>query len=138
MPSYSASSLEKLSTCVLPIQRLMLEVVKHRDNSILEGFRGEELQHKYFLEKKSKLDWPNGNHNKNPSQAVDSVPYPIDWTKVTKDDKWAINAMCEYAGFVLGVAAMMEIPIRWGGDWDGDGDLSDQQFHDLPHYETIE
>ena len=137
MPSYSESSLSKLSTCELPLQRLFLEVVKHRDNTVLEGHRGEALQHQYFLEGKSKLDWPNGNHNADPSKAVDSVPYPIDWTKVTKEDKWAINALCEYAGFVLGIAAMMEIPIRWGGDWDGDGDLSDQQFHDLPHFELL-
>jgi hypothetical protein len=28
--------------------------------------------------------------------------------------------------------------IRWGGDWDGDGDLTDQQFDDLFHIEVKE
>jgi peptidoglycan LD-endopeptidase CwlK len=32
----------------------------------------------------------------------------------------------------------MGIEIRWGGDWDGDGDLSDHKFNDLPHFELID
>ena len=27
------------------------------------------------------------------------------------------------------------VPLRWGGDWDGDGDRTDQTFHDLVHFE---
>jgi len=30
----------------------------------------------------------------------------------------------------------MEIPIRWGGDWDRDHCLSDQSFDDLVHFAT--
>lgn len=135
--TYSKNSLNALATCEPALQKLFLEVAKYRNNTILEGHRGQSLQHKYFVEGKSKLDWPNGNHNSLPSKAVDSVPYPIDWGKVNKEDRWAINQLCVYAGFVLGIAKMLEINIRWGGDWDGDGDLTDQQFHDLPHFELI-
>lgn len=135
MPTYSKSSLDKLATCDIRLQRLFLEVIKHWDNTIVEGARGQELQHKYFMEGKSKLDWPNGNHNKVPSKAVDSVPYPIDWEKVNKGDRWAINEIYMYVGKVIGIAEMMEIPIRCGADWDMDGNLTDQQFHDLPHFE---
>lgn len=137
MPTYSNASLEQLNTCHPLLQRLFHEVIKHRDNTILEGARGQEAQHKDFIEGRSKLDWPDGKHNKVPSLAVDSVPYPIDWKKVNKKDKATINEMYLYAGYVLGIAAMLNIPIRWGGDWDGDGDITDQQLHDLPHFELL-
>jgi peptidoglycan LD-endopeptidase CwlK len=137
MPKYSLHSLDHLYTCAKPLQRLFIEVIKYRDNTILEGWRGKELQHEYFLEGKSKKDWPDGGHNAIPSNAVDSVPFPIDWGKVNKGDRAVINKMYHYAGIVLGIAWMMEIPIRWGGDWDGDGEITDQQFHDLPHFELI-
>jgi peptidoglycan L-alanyl-D-glutamate endopeptidase CwlK len=43
------------------------------------------------------------------------------------------------AGVVKGVAAMQGIPVRWGGDWNGDGDgnLFDSNFDDLPHFEIL-
>ncbi len=135
MAKYSQESLAQLATADLLLQRLFKTVILYRDNTILEGHRGQELQHKYFAEGKSKKDWPDGEHNKLPSNAVDSVPYPIDWDKVNKNDRWAINEMYLYAGLVLGIAAMLGIPVRWGGDWDGDGAITDQQFHDLPHFE---
>ena len=134
---YSKQSLDRLDTCHPLLQRLFLEVDKHRENTILEGRRGEELQHKYFVEGKSKKDWPDGEHNKTPSLAVDSVPYPLDWERVNKNDRAAINEMYIYCGLVLGIAKMLEIPIRCGADWDGDGDIDDQKFHDLPHFELI-
>ena len=137
MFEYSKSSLDKLATCEQPLQRLFLEVIKLRDTAILEGHRGEELQHKYFLEGKSKLDWPKGNHNATPSKAVDAVPCPLNWELVNKEDRATINQMYLYIGEVLGIAKMMEIPLRSGCDWDGDGEITDQQFHDLPHFELI-
>lgn len=138
MPEYSKASLSKLDTCDSRLQRVFLEVIKHRDNTILEGHRGQALQHQYFAEGKSKKDWPTGEHNQTPSRAVDSVPYPISWELVNKNDRASINEMYLYAGLVLGIAAMLGIPIRWGGDWDGDGTITDQQFHDLPHFELRE
>lgn len=138
MPAYSKTSLDKLATCDPRLQGLFLEVIKHRDNTILEGHRGRERQHAFFVEGLSKKDWPDGEHNKLPSRAVDSVPYPIDWDKVNKNDRAAINEMYIYGGMVLGIAAMLGIPLRWGGDWNGNGSITDQQFHDLPHFELRE
>ena len=43
-----------------------------------------------------------------------------------------------FGGFVLGTAAQMGIDIRWGGDWDGDRDIHEQNFDDLVHYERHE
>ena len=127
MPKFGKRSREKLNTCDEDLIALFNEVVKYFDCSVLEGHRGRVLQDKYFKEGKSKLKFPDGRHNKKPSVAVDVVPYPIDW-----DDR---ERMTYFAGFVKGVAYQMGIPIRWGGDWNNNNDLKDNDFDDLPHFE---
>jgi len=129
MPRYSESSRQKLETCHPDIQAVFNEVIKHYDCKVLCGHRGQEEQDKAFREGRSKVQWPDGQHNKLPSEAVDVVPYPIDWNNIRRFDV--------FAGFVLGVAAMMGIQLRWGGDWDRDTDLGDQKFNDLPHFELV-
>tara|TARA_Y100001963_G_C6453225_1_gene296786 strand:- start:101 stop:496 length:396 start_codon:yes stop_codon:yes gene_type:complete len=130
MPKFGKKSKKNLATCDEDLIALFKEVVKYFDCTVLEGHRGEKLQNKYFDEGKSKLRYPDGNHNNNPSTAVDVVPYPIDW-----DDR---ERMTYFAGFVKGVAYQMGIPIRWGGDWNNNNQLKDNSFDDLPHFELRE
>lgn len=135
MPKFSESSKQKLSTCHPDLQNLFNEVIKYFDCTIIEGFRNEEDQNQAFKTGNSKLKWPNGKHNKSPSNAVDVVPYPIDW----KDT----NRMRFFAGMVLGIAQMMKAQgrmnyaVRWGGDWNMNTDLKDQSFNDFPHFELV-
>lgn len=130
MPSFGTASMEKLKTCDERLQTLFLEVVKSFDCTIICGFRNQIDQDKAFAEGKSKKKWPDGEHNKVPSKAVDVMPYPVDWNNTVQ--------IVLFAGFVLGVAQQMGIKIRWGGDWDSDWDRKDQTFHDLPHFELID
>ena len=127
MPKFGKKSMSKLETCHEDLQQVFYQVIKHFDCSVLEGHRGEELQNKYFNEGKSKVKFPKGKHNANPSNAVDVVPWPIDW-----DDT---DRMYYFAGFVKGVAAMLDIPLRWGGDWNDNTEVKDTGFKDLPHFE---
>jgi peptidoglycan L-alanyl-D-glutamate endopeptidase CwlK len=130
MPSFSKLSLSKLATCDERLQRVFTEVIKYFDCTVVCGFRGEEEQNEAFRTGKSQKKWPNGEHNKTPSMAVDVVPFPINWN----DPK----QMIYFAGFVVGIAAQMGIKIRWGGDWDSDRDLKDQNFNDYPHFEIVD
>ena len=127
MPYFGRRSKKNLATCDKKLQKVFNEVIKHIDCSVLEGHRGEELQNKYFNEGKSKVKFPKGKHNANPSNAVDVVPWPIDW-----DDT---DRMYYFAGFVKGIAAMLDIPLRWGGDWNDNTEVKDTGFKDLPHFE---
>ena len=127
MPKFGKKSMSKLETCHEDLQQLFYQVIKQFDCSVLEGHRGEELQNKYFNEGKSKVKFPKGKHNANPSNAVDVVPWPIDW-----DDT---DRMYYFAGFVKGIAAMLDIPLRWGGDWNDNTEVKDTGFKDLPHFE---
>jgi len=130
MSEFSKASALKLASCDERIQRVFNEVIKHFDCVIVEGHRGREDQNRYYNEGKSKLAWPQGEHNSIPSKAVDAVPYPINW----KD----INRICYFAGYVMATALSMGIKLRWGKDWDGDTDLNDQTFQDGPHFEIVD
>ena len=130
MPSFSSKSLERLESCHPDLQRLMKEVVKCYDCTILQGHRSKEDQDEYFRTGKSKVQYPNSKHKPMPSTPVDVVPLPINWNDG--------NRFYHFAGFVQGVAANMNINIRSGLDWDMDNDLNDQSFLDAPHFEIKE
>lgn len=130
MPKFSAKSLERLSECDVRLQRIMHEVIKHRDCTITTGHRSQEAQDEAVRTGTSKTPWPKSKHNSMPSKAVDVVPYPVDW----KDRERFAN----FAGFVQGIAESMGIKIRWGGDWDQDGLTKDERFSDMPHFELME
>ena len=129
MPRFGKKSKERLSTCDEKLQKVFNEVIKKVDCSVLEGHRGERKQEQYFTEGKSKVRFPFGRHNSNPSRAVDVVPYPIDW-----DDRERFNL---FAGYVLGIAEGLGIEIRWGGDWNKNFKVDDNNFDDFPHFELI-
>ena len=62
-------------------------------------------------------------------RAVDLAPYPIDWNDLSKFDAIA-KAMFD-ASKELG------IPIRWGADWDQDGNPRERGETDSPHFELV-
>lgn len=124
---FSARSEQRLASCHPDLQRLMREVIRHQDCSIIEGYRGIREQDQLFAEGKSKLRGGESKHNLSPSRAVDVAPYPLDWDN---RDRWLL-----FVGRVRGIADSLGIRIRCGADWDGDGDTRDQSFHDLPHIE---
>ena len=41
-------------------------------------------------------------------------------------------------GMIKGIAKEKGIKIRWGGDWDSDGEVLDQTFMDLVHIEVLD
>jgi peptidoglycan L-alanyl-D-glutamate endopeptidase CwlK len=136
MPKFSQPSFSKLSTCHIDLQVLFFEVIKYVDCIILEGYRNQEDQEKAFAAGNTKLHWPNGKHNHQPSMAVDVTTYPIDF----KNEKLAIW----FGGYVLGIAqklkdeGKMTHGVRWGGAWDGLGKLDTHgQLQDPGHFELI-
>lgn len=100
------------------------------DISLTTGFRSQVIQNEKYLTGKSKTPWPRSKHNKKPSLAVDLQPYPM---PARKEKLWA--ALAYIAGRIIEIGVEEGIALRWGGDWDGDGDLTDQNFDDLFHIE---
>tara|TARA_R100001129_G_C5308327_1_gene244429 strand:+ start:1014 stop:1409 length:396 start_codon:yes stop_codon:yes gene_type:complete len=127
MPKFSKRSKSRLATCDPRLQEIFNEVIKYVDCSILEGHRSKERQNKLYDEGRTKVRYPNGRHNSNPSKACDVTPYPVNW-----DDR---ERQTLFAGFVIGMARSMGYKLRWGGDWDMDFHVMDNRFDDFPHFE---
>ena len=61
---------------------------------------------------------------------MDLAPYPIDWNNL---DRFKALAMV-----VMGEGSRLGVKLRWGADWDRDGDWRDEKFRDWPHFEIDE
>lgn len=132
MYKFGPTSKAKLSTCHQDIQKILNEAIKVIDFSVIEGHRDQSTQDRYFRSGASKLQWPNSKHNTSPSRAADVAPYPIVW-----EGEKAKARFYYLQGVIKGIAESLGISIRFGGDWDGDGDITDQSFNDLPHIELL-
>jgi len=137
--NFGKRSESNLQTADESLQRVMrralsLEVM---DFSVIEGHRSVERQKELFDTGKSTLDGTvkKGKHNYSPSKAVDILPYPshVNGVNVWNDKQ----RFCVLSGLIHAAAAIEGVKIRWGGDWDGDGNNADSSFHDLPHYEVV-
>jgi peptidoglycan LD-endopeptidase CwlK len=131
---FGAASLAQLATCDPRLQRIANEAIKYGpDFSIVEGFRNQAMQHRDYLTGKSKLDWPNGRHNHQPSLAYDFSPYPEDWS----EGQLPHARFAMIAGVHFVVAAQLGIDIRWGADWNRNLDPRDETFLDWGHIELV-
>lgn len=129
MPTFGSKSKQALATAHPQLQALFNRVIQTYDCTVLQGFRTKEAQDAAVRAGASKTPWPQSKHNRTPSHAVDVAPFPIDWNDLRR--------FYHFAGFVQGVARQMGISLRWGGDWDGDGDFKDNKFNDLVHFELV-
>jgi peptidoglycan L-alanyl-D-glutamate endopeptidase CwlK len=103
---------------------------------ILEGVRTPERQKQLYAQGRTKpgpkVTWTLvSNHFVNAKtgfgHAVDVVPFPIDWNTASK-----FRAI---AAAVMDAAGDLGIPIRWGGNWDGDDRPGEKGETDGPHFE---
>jgi len=137
MPQYKfgETSTARLLTLTPPLQRLCTQMLGYMDITILCGHRDPKSQEEAFKSGASKLQWPDSKHNSEPSMAVDIAPYDpsapggVDW-----NDHARFGYM---AGMMRVLAKRASYRIRWGGDWDGDGEVKDHTFRDLPHFEFL-
>jgi hypothetical protein len=136
---FGKRSLEELGSADMKLQLVLNSAIKKGiiDISVLTGHRGKDDQNKAFIELKSRVEWPNSKHNSLPSSAVDVAPYPIDWGEEGDKEtrRKAIARFYFLAGIIMGCAVVHHVELRWGGDWDRDGDFNDQRFDDLVHFE---
>jgi peptidoglycan L-alanyl-D-glutamate endopeptidase CwlK len=126
---YSERSRGNLDSCDTRIIALFNEVIKDIDCTIICGRRQKAAQDEAYRLGRSTKKWPDSKHNKMPSPAVDAVPYPIDWID--------LNRMAWFAGWVMRTASYMQLPLRWGGDWDMDTHVREHSLIDMPHFELI-
>lgn len=59
--------------------------------------------------------------------AVDLVPFPVDWNDTRKFD--------QIAKAMFAAADELGVKVRWGADWDMDGNYREKGEYDSPHFE---
>ena len=129
MAKFGARSRRMLKTCHPDLQRVAAVVIKHFDFSVIEGERDKAAQNRYYDQGLSKVHFPHGKHNRHPSEAMHCMPYPIKW-----NDRERITLL---AGHIIQAGHDLGLIIRWGGDWDRDTEVKDNNFDDLAHYELV-
>jgi len=123
MPKFGKRSKERLRGVDARLVSVLNELVKIMDVTIIEGLRSEQRQEKLLKEGSTKTKFSKHITGK----AVDLAPYPIDW-----EDRDRFHYM---GGMIRGSAKQLNVNVRWGGDWDGDGETKDNKFDDLVHVE---
>ena len=123
MPRFGKRSKERLRGVDRRLVSVLNELIKIMDVTIIEGLRSEQRQEKLLKEGSTKTKFSKHITGK----AVDLAPYPIDW-----EDRDRFHYM---GGMIRGIAKQLNVPVRWGGDWDSDGETKDNRFDDLVHVE---
>jgi len=85
------------------------------DFTVIEGLRTKERQAQLFATGNTRT--MNSRHIV--GQAVDVVPYPVDWNDTARF-RLVAKAMKQ-------AAKELDVKLTWGGDW--------KSFVDMPHYQ---
>jgi peptidoglycan L-alanyl-D-glutamate endopeptidase CwlK len=123
MPKFGKRSKQRLRGVDTRLVNVLNELIKIMDVTIIEGLRSKQRQEILLKEGKTKTKFSKHIEGK----AVDLAPYPIDW-----EDRDRFHYM---GGMIRGIAKQLNINVRWGGDWDSDGETKDNRFDDLVHVE---
>ena len=123
MPRFGKRSKQRLKGVKPELVNVLNELVKIMDVTIIEGLRSQERQNELVAKGASKTKYSKHIEGK----AVDLAPYPINWK-----DRERFHYM---GGMVRGIGKQLNVNIRWGGDWDSDGEIKDNSFDDLVHVE---
>ena len=123
MYKFGKRSRERLKGVDARLVNVLNELIKMMDVTVIEGLRSAERQKELLAKGATKVKYSKHMEGK----AVDIAPYPIDW-----DNRDGFYYM---GGMVRGIAKQLNIDIRFGGDWDSDGDTKDNNFDDLVHIE---
>ena len=128
MPVFGAKSKEHLARCHPQLQKVLKAAILKVDFSIIESTRNKKDQDYAYSHGFSKVKFPNSAHNQTPSVAIDFIPYPF--------KNWQDTASFKKVGkIIVATGKELKIPVRWGGDFNMDGDKTTSDGWDLGHIE---
>lgn len=150
-------------TNLIGVHPNLVMVTKHaititdQDFAVIEGVRTKErmwetwgkgrtiaqcaakgIPAQYAKPREARVTWLNNplmsNHRKMPDgygHAVDCAPFPIDWSGTPAN----LKRFDRVAAAMFEAAEFCGVKIRWGADWDGDGNPRERGESDSPHFE---
>ena len=126
MYKFGKRSRERLKGVDARLINVLNQLIKMMDVTIIEGVRTAKRQEELLAKGATKVKYSKHMEGK----AVDLAPYPIKW-----DDRDGFYYM---GGMIRGIAQQLGYKVRFGGDWDSDGDTRDNSFDDLVHVEILD
>lgn len=132
---FGPASLKNLEGVHPDLDRVVRRALSYKvmDFSVGEGLRTLERQ-KELLAKGASTTLKSKHLT---GHAVDLHPYPLNQQKVDKGYWPEIIRYGVLAGLMKRAAIEEGVKLRWGCDWDGDGETLDHSFFDAPHFELI-
>lgn len=122
---------------ITPQDFMVVEGVRSKEQCYINYGKGRTVAQctakgvpaKYAQPKLAKVTWLNNPlSSKHVSgKAVDLVPYPVNWNDLTKFD--------QVAKAMFAAAKELGVSIRWGANWDNDGNYREKGEYDSPHFE---
>ena len=143
----SLGRLEGVNPALVKVVKRAIEITQ-QDFLVVEGVRSKEecyinygkgrtaaqciaegVPASYAQPKVAKVTWLNNPLDSKhvTGKAVDLVPYPVDWNDLSKFD--------QVAKAMFAAAKELGVSIRWGADWDNDGNYREKGEYDSPHFE---
>lgn len=141
MNSYSKASLEVRETLLEPLQLIFDAVLPIYDHKLIYGYRSPTVQDALFMAGRSQKRGGQSMHNIGPpTPAVDVAPFVAGVGLILGNKKEEYKYFYQFSGVVFAVAHQLQLSygLRWGGDWDRDKNLDDQNFYDLYHWEWLD
>ena len=122
---------------ITPQDFMVVEGVRSKEQCYINYGKGRTVAQctakgvpaQYAQPKLAKVTWLNNPLSSKhvTGKAVDLVPYPVDWNDLTKFD--------QVAKAMFAAADELGVSIRWGADWDNDGNYREKGEYDSPHFE---
>lgn len=125
----SLARLKGVDECLVKVVKRAIEI-SEIDFTVMEGVRTLDRQRELYAQGRTApgkiVTWTMKSKHIE-GKAVDLVPYPLDWNDLDKFDKIK-NAMFQ-------AAKEIDVNLRWGADWDRDGNYREKGEYDSPHFE---
>ena len=142
---FGKRSLARLAGVREDLRHVAFEVMKLQvyDFTIVCGHRDELTQNRAFRLGNSTKEWPNSQHNTFDedlvpcSNAIDFAP----WYRLATGKMgipWLdAQSFAIIGGMFIAIGEVLGTPLRYGGDWDMDGNTTEHRLKDWGHIEVI-
>lgn len=131
----SLSRLQGVNPMLAKVVQRAIQISKV-DFMVVEGVRTFERQKELYAQGRTKpgkiVTWTMKSKHID-GQAVDLVPWvdgKPDWGNINNFDKIGLA--------MFRAASELGVKLRWGADWDGDGNLREKGETDSPHFEIAQ
>ena len=144
MWKYGERSSRKLATVHPHLRQVAFRGLERSpyDIAIVHGWRGKDVQNALVDSRASTKRWPDSKHNRSEDieyELTDKISDALDFAPwVSGRIPWdETHIFACVAGCFFAAAHELGVTLRWGGDWDNDGNTKEHKLQDWGHLEIV-